>query len=422
MWDGEYTSDHYVPVRGATLSRVGNWVCVSGSRSGANCGARVFATDALSSNGIYPIVKAQEPNGAQVAGRGDSGGAVYELPYSPDSTGSVIAKGIHLNGRPNADCVIGERDGRQCHSEIGYADIVQFTEAHGAKILTDWQNAGGERRPGSLDGDNNAELIGVNLNGDGTIVAWRNGGNAAWIGPTPSIGSGWWNRASVRFADLDGDRKDDLIGVNVSGDGLIRAFRNVDGINGNWDGPYYVGSGWTNPAVARFADIDGDGRDDLISVNADGSGKILAYRNNGHAFQAWPWTDPAPIGYGWSNADTVRFADINGDGADDLIGINNWSNGAITVWPNNQLVNSLNWGTWPWTNTSYTIGAGWYNPSLVRFADINGDGYDDLIGVNMGGDGTIRAWRNNKGAWGWPWGTEGIIGSGWWTSAAAQFA
>jgi hypothetical protein len=301
--------------------------------------------------------------------------------------------------------------------------VVQTLEYFGAQILTDWQNRGGQRRPASLTGDTSAELIGVNNNDDGLLNAWRNGGNAAWIGPTTGIGSGWWNRSVVRFADLDGDGKKDLIGVNNAGNGVINAWRNIDGINGGWDGPYSIGSGWTNPAIARFADIDGDGRDDLIAINPTGNGDALAFRNNGRAFQAWPWTASAVIGRGWTG-DPARFqfGDINGDGYDDLLGVDNFGNDLITAYPNNGAVGSLNWGTWPWSNTTYTIGSGFTNPSRVRFADINGDGYDDLISINDAGDGIIHAWRNNQAAWGWPWGPRGDIGSGWWNADWAQFA
>jgi hypothetical protein len=110
MWDGGNLSTFAKPVRGATKSRFGNFVCVSGSRSGVWCGAQVKLTDTVEW-GFAPVVEAIHPHGQQVAGEGDSGGPVFELPVPDD--GSVIAKGLvsgPLEGT-GANCVIGERGG-----------------------------------------------------------------------------------------------------------------------------------------------------------------------------------------------------------------------------------------------------------------------------------------------------------------------
>lgn len=366
VWDGGVFSEDHRPVRGATRSRVGNLMCSSGSLSGVQCGIQVDQVDqAIFSK--FPVVLAHRLGGGQAAGQGDSGGPLFELPYFDD--GSRIAKGVILGGGVNGTqpCTIGERTipgtgvARRCSNEIHYADVVTTLEAYSAKILTDFTLPGGAGRPASLSGDTNAELVGVNNNGDGGINVWYNNGAARWSGPT-GVGSNWYHPAVVRFADLDGDRQEDLIGVNNNGDGVINAWRNVNGATGVWEGPYPIGSGWFRSENATFADIDGDGRDDLIGLNLNGEGRITAWRNNGRAFHEWPWGEAKQIGSGWYNPAVVRFADLNGDGFDDLIGVNNNGDGHLNAWWNNQQA----WA-WPW-NGPFEIGSHWFDPAVAQFA------------------------------------------------------
>ena len=57
--------------------------------------------------------------------------------------------------------------------------------------------------------------------------------------------------------------------------------------------------------------------------------------------------------------------------------------------------------SWPW-GVEATVGSGWPDPALIRFADLNGDGRDEL--VNIQPNGVARAWTNNGRFPGWPWG------------------
>ncbi|SFD43131.1 Repeat domain-containing protein, partial [Micromonospora sediminimaris] len=107
--------------------------------------------------------------------------------------------------------------------------------------------------------------------GDGVKIA-----NALWsLLDLPAADDG-----SVQFADLTGDGLDEIISVRP--DGRVYAYRNR-----GWSDPsVYTGSdsrlvaeGFHDPLRTKFADINGDGRDEIISLYADGD--VHAYINQG---------------------------------------------------------------------------------------------------------------------------------------------
>lgn len=93
IYDGGVGSGEFSkPVVGAQRSYVGDWLCTSGSYSGARCGIRVSATNMTINIGylVYQIVRAEQVDYTNAAGNGDSGGPVFSLSSDPNK---VIAKG-----------------------------------------------------------------------------------------------------------------------------------------------------------------------------------------------------------------------------------------------------------------------------------------------------------------------------------------
>jgi len=270
--------------------------------------------------------------------------------------------------------------------------------------LSDLARLAGSTIGPSLSGDGPAELVHMRI--DGVIHAYRNGrGLDGWPWTSEhDIGFGWENvdPARVRFADLDGDGRVELI--HVRADGVIHAYRNGLGLDGwPWTSEHDVGFGWTgDPGRVRFADIDGDGRAELIDLRLDGT--IHAYRN-GRGLDGWPWTTEHDIGFGWTDdPQRVRFADLTGDGRAELIDLR--ADGVIHAYRNGRGLDG-----WPWTS-EHDIGFGWTgDPGRVRFADVDGDARAELVHLRT--DGVIHAYRNAQGLDGWPWTTEHDIGLGW---------
>jgi hypothetical protein len=251
----------------------------------------------------------------------------------------------------------------------------------------------------SFSGDSRADMV---LMGDGFRI-WHNtnGQSQGWPWSSEySAGSGWSgvDPAAVYFADMNGDGKKELIQKN--GDGF-RVWPNTNGQTAGafpWGTEFTTGAGWTgvDPSDVYFADITGDGRADLVQRVGD---ELRYFPNtNGTGFGA-----SIPAGNGWTgvNSRALYFADITGDGRADMI---NKSGDGFRVWPNTN-GHTL---AWPW-GTEFATGAAWtgVDPLDVYFADITGDGRADLV-QRVGDD--LRYFVNTNGA---DFGAPIPAGNGW---------
>ncbi|WP_143590716.1 VCBS repeat domain-containing M23 family metallopeptidase [Thermoactinospora rubra] len=190
--------------------------------------------------------------------------------------------------------------------------------------------------------------------------------------------------ARTRFADLDGDGRDEIISVGVNGD--VVAYRNL-----GWDAPKVydgpasklVAQGFTDPARTKFADLDGDGRDEILSLQRNGD--VVAYRNLGwDAPKVYDGPASKLVAQGFAAPDWTRFGDLDGDGRDEIITIG--VNGDVIAYRN------LGWDAPKVYDgpASKLVAQGFRDPTRTYFADLDGDGRDEII---TGGDNVI-AYRN----------------------------
>ena len=128
------------------------------------------------------------------------------------------------------------------------------------------------------------------------------------------------------------------------------------------------------------ADVDGDGRADLIEVNRNG---ILVSRSTGASFSApTVWA-----GGVFSGDHETLFADVDGDGKADAVAVNN---GGIFVMLSDGT--KFNWaGQWAGANT--------FGARKTLAADVNGDHKADVIAVNNTG---INVLLSTGGSFGFP--------------------
>ncbi|MGH1564703.1 family 43 glycosylhydrolase [Mumia sp. DW29H23] len=255
----------------------------------------------------------------------------------------------------------------------------------------------GGTRAASLDGDGRADLGWFEANGD--LRIWRNdvGFAANPYGTSVVVASGY-DPARLRMADLDDDGRVELI--NIGTDGKIRAAHNDLGFAAAPFGTsVQIADGFTDPARVRFADLDDDGRAELISIQP--SGQIWAWHNDG-AFSANPYGASVVIGAGFTDPARVSFADLDADGRAELNFVQ--SDGQIRSWHNDGGFVGNTYGA------SVIVGAGFADPARVQFADLDADGRAELNFVQT--DGQIRAWHNDGGFTTNPYGTSVIIGAG----------
>jgi hypothetical protein len=215
-----------------------------------------------------------------------------------------------------------------------------------------------------VNADGKLDLICANLDDDTLTVLTNNGNGTFTFFETLPVGQ--WPR-SLAAADVNGDGNPDLICANQLDNNLTLLINNGDGTF-SFSASLPVGA---YPEAVIAADVNGDGSLDLISANLTGN-SLTVLTNNGDG----TFTLSATIAVG-NGPVSVVAADVNGDGWVDLICAN-------ALQPNSTVANTLT----VLTNNgdgmfgySATLVVG-YEPASVVAADVNGDGRLDLISAN----------------------------------------
>jgi hypothetical protein len=183
---------------------------------------------------------------------------------------------------------------------------------------------------------------------------------------------------SVVAADFNRDGKLDLAVTDQAsgGGGVNILFGNGDG---TFQAPVSYRAG-NSPGFLRVADLNGDGAPDLVTTNQTANTvSVLLNQGNGTFGSATTYgTGQFPL--------TVAVADLNGDSIPDLITANN-SGGSVSV-----LLGQAG-GTFA-SPVDYSAGAG---PYSVAVGDFNGDGNLDLVVTNNTflGSATLLAGRGD---------------------------
>jgi hypothetical protein len=195
----------------------------------------------------------------------------------------------------------------------------------------------------------------------------------------PTYSSGGFDAASIAVADVNGDGKPDLLVANECGNLPDCPNGVVAVLLGNGDGTFqaaqtYSSGGYAAASIA-VADVNGDGKPDLVVGNFDGTVGVLLGNGDG-TFQA-----AQTYSSGGDLALSIAVGDVNGDGKPDLIvgdacaSDSNCANGVVAV-----LLGKGD-GTF---QAAHTYNSGGYSEYAISIAvaDVNGDGKLDLLVAN----------------------------------------
>jgi uncharacterized protein GlcG (DUF336 family) len=192
--------------------------------------------------------------------------------------------------------------------------------------------------------------------------------------------------------DLNGDSTTDFLFQNNAGQ-LYQW--NLNGAGAMTSGGYVYGGGLGDWKLRAVADINNDGFADLIFQNTagqiyvwylDGSGNPVNFTTRSGLASGSQYL----YGGGLADWKIVACADVNGDGFADLIFQNNA--GQIYVWLLDGSENAVNFstGTGLKPGSQYLYPGGLGDWRVVGCADVNNDGTMDLIFQN--GAGQIYVW------------------------------
>ncbi|WP_327035067.1 FG-GAP-like repeat-containing protein [Micromonospora ureilytica] len=282
---------------------------------------------------------------------------------------------------------------RRSGNGIGWDYRGQVAAGAGPRDQIRFADINGDDRDDYLVVGDQGEVQGWLNTGTGDAVSWTaKGVVASGVGATGD---------QVIFADIDVDGRDDYL---VVGDqGQVRAWLNAFNANGaGWKYQGQIASGVNvDRKQVRFGDIDGDGRDDYLTVNDQA--QVRGWRNDigGSSGRSWVYQGDVAGGVGATSAALI-LADVNGDGRDDYLVVG--EQGEINAWYNDRYGRP---DPWDWQGLIATSGA---PHEQVRLADLNGDGRDDYLVA--GSQGQVSAWLNVRNGSRVGWNYRGTVATG----------
>ncbi|MGA9509722.1 MAG: FG-GAP-like repeat-containing protein [Candidatus Sulfotelmatobacter sp.] len=369
----------------------GTFQAASSYSAGGQNAYSVAAAD-VNSDGKLDVIVGDQCDYSSDCGNGvvavllGNGDGTLQTPFVYNSGGmsisSVLVKDVNGDGKPDILATNGCADNSCSGGSVG----VLFGNGNGTFQAPISYNPGGSGSfslaVADVNGDGKLDLLAANVCNsnctNGTVGVLFGNGDGTFLPPV-AYGAGGVDTFSVTLADVNGDGKLDLLVANACNSGSCNN-GSVGVLLGNGDGTFqaataYSSAGLDADAVA-VGDINGDGKPDLVVTN-ECNGNSCTNGTVGVLLGNGDGTFQSAVSYnsGGVTATSVALADMNGDGKLDLLVTNQCSDNNCTT---GQVAVMLGNGDGTFQSPVTYGTSGLYAGSLA-VADINGDGKLDLI-------------------------------------------
>jgi hypothetical protein len=317
---------------------------------------------------------------------------------------------VEISGPDGVDMLTGvERfqfdDGAFAISRLFDADLVirQFGSLGGG-----WTDADSYPRAlADVNGDGRADVVGFAAGGVAVSLGQGDGSFGGLYYALEQFGAqaGGWSsqtRYPRALGDVNGDGRADIVGFGAGGVAVSLARADGTFNNFQWTIEQFGAlAGWVDgdSYPRTLADVNGDGRADIVGFAAGGVAVALGQADGTFGGLSWA-LEQFGAQVGWSSQERYprTMADVNGDGRADIVG---FAEGgvAVALGQADGTFSSLYWAAEEFGRSDEAGGWSGQDRYQRTAADVNGDGFADLIGFgNAGvyvalndGDGTFGA-------------------------------
>lgn len=346
-------------------------------------GAVALAVGNFTGNGQIDIAVASSSGSVTllVNNKGNFTPQSVAVPVTGQLTGIVAAD---FNRDGHLDLAVSDASNNNVHVLLG-SGTGSFTESAASPTVGSGPSG---IVAADFNHDGNIDLATSNAGGNSVTVLKGSSAGSFTLASTQSAGT---DPIGISLTDVNSDGNPDVVVYDASNSNSTTQGA-IAVLLGNGDGtlqiPQIANLTTVPGTLAAVADFNRDGKPDL-AITEQSSNQVTLLLNNtlptpypgGRSFSA-----PHQLINGYGNmADSVAVGDFNHDGLQDL---------AVSYLEDNAVRVLLNNGTGP-SNfnpaTAYTVGK---QPYFIAAADLNADGYDDLVTVNTT-DGTVSVLLNN---------------------------